>query len=166
MVCPVCHAQNFEGDDSCANCGADLTGNDVPEQATTFHGKLLGAHLDELGAPAPEIVDGDLTAREAIERMRRDSADCLLITEGGRLVGIFTDRDALLKVRAGHEGDRPVRELMTHDPVVLRHDDPIAVAIHKMAVGGFRHIPVMDGEMPIGVVAARDVFRHFQEVLG
>ena len=47
---------------------------------------------------------------------------------------------------------------MTPDPVVLRHDDPIAVAIHKMAVGGFRHIPIVEDGRPTGVVTARDVF--------
>jgi CBS domain-containing protein len=49
---------------------------------------------------------------------------------------------------------------MTPDPVVLRQDDPVAVAIHKMAVGGFRHVPIVDDGVPIGVVSARDVFRH------
>ena len=52
---------------------------------------------------------------------------------------------------------------MTPDPVVLRHDDPIAIAIHKMAVGGFRHIPILDGGRPTGVVTARDVFHHLAE---
>jgi CBS domain-containing protein len=55
---------------------------------------------------------------------------------------------------------------MTQDPVVLRHDDPIAVAIHKMAVGGFRHIPILDGGgLPTGVVSAKDVFRHIAEII-
>jgi CBS domain-containing protein len=55
---------------------------------------------------------------------------------------------------------------MTPDPVVLRPDDPIAVAIHKMAVGGFRHIPIVDaGHLPTGVVSARDVFRHIASQL-
>lgn len=166
MVCPVCHAQNFEGDDFCANCGADLTGNDVPEQATTFHGKLLGAHLDELGAPKPRTVAGDMPAAQAIERMRRDGIDCLLITEGDQLVGIFTDRDALLKVPDHMNTDLPIHDLMTRDPVVLRHDDPIAVAIHKMAVGGFRHVPIVDDGRPIAVVSAKDVFRHIATRLG
>jgi CBS domain-containing protein len=49
---------------------------------------------------------------------------------------------------------------MTRDPVVLRRSDAVAVAIHKMAVGGFRHVPIVDGGAPIGVVSARDVFRH------
>ena len=55
---------------------------------------------------------------------------------------------------------------MTPDPVVLRHDDPIAVAIHKMAVGGFRHIPIVEDGRPIGVVTAADVFRHLLDVIG
>jgi hypothetical protein len=43
--------------------------------------------------------------------------------------------------------------------------DPIAVAIHKMAIGGFRHIPIIENGRPTGVVTARDVFRHLAETL-
>ncbi len=56
---------------------------------------------------------------------------------------------------------------MTPDPVVLRPDDTLAVAIHKMAVGGFRHIPVVDAAgRPTAVVSAVDVFRHLATALG
>ena len=160
MICPVCQWDNYEGDDLCDNCGADLRASDTPEPATGFKGQLLGVHLDELGAPEPEVVEATADVAEAIERMHRDGIDCLLVIERGRLVGIFTDRDALLKL-AGHGPEhRPISELMTPDPVVLRHDDPIAVAIHKMAIGGFRHVPIVDDGRPIAVVSARDVFRH------
>ena len=160
MNCPVCQWDNYEGDDLCDNCGADLRASDTPEPATGFSGRLLGTHLDELGAPEPETVEATADVAEAIDRMHREGIDCLLVTEGGRLVGIFTDRDALLKL-AGHGPEhRPISELMTTDPVVLRHDDPIAVAIHKMAVGGFRHVPIVEDGRPIAVVSARDVFRH------
>jgi CBS domain-containing protein len=53
-----------------------------------------------------------------------------------------------------------VRDVMTPDPVVLRPDDSLAVAIHKMAVGGFRHIPVVDGGRPLAIVGAKDIFAH------
>jgi CBS domain-containing protein len=92
--------------------------------------------------------------------MRRDGIDCLLVLEGGVLVGIFTDRDAVLKVGPTVDDPRPLRQVMTSDPVVLQHDDPVAVAIHTMAVGEFRHVPIVDGATPIAVVSARDVFRH------
>jgi CBS domain-containing protein len=166
MICPVCQWQNYLGEDTCSNCGADLTSVDTPEAATAFHGELLGIHLDELGAPEPETVEADTSAGDAIAKMQREGLDCLLVTDNGRLVGIFTDRDAVLKV-AGRADDRHrVRELMTPDPVILRRDDPIAVAINKMAVGGFRHVPIVDRGRPIGVVSARDVFRHIATRLG
>ena len=160
MICPVCQWDNYAGDDLCENCGADLRASDTPEPAIGFHGLLLGTPLAELNAPEPETVEATADVAEAIDRMHREGIDCLLVTEGGRLVGIFTDRDAVLKL-AGHGPEhRPIGELMTTDPVVLRHDDPIAVAIHKMAVGGFRHVPIVQDGRPIAVVSARDVFRH------
>lgn len=160
MICPVCRFGNFPGDDTCANCGADLWSADTPQPATTFRGRLLGLHLDSLGAPAPNLIEASTSVDIAIDRMRSEGIDCLLVTEGGALVGIFTDRDAILKVAGTAKGDRPVRELMTPDPVVLRSGDPVAVAIHKMAVGGFRHVPIVSGGVPVAVVSAKDVFRH------
>jgi len=158
--CPVCGFGNFPGDDSCANCGADLWNADLPQPATTFHGRLLGMHLDELGAPAPKTVEAGMPVDEAIARMQKDGIDCLLVTDHGELVGIFTDRDAILKVAGRHSSATTIGEVMTPDPVILRAGDPVAVAIHKMAVGGFRHVPIVDRGHATGVVSARDVFRH------
>lgn len=166
MICPVCQWRNYLGEDICENCGADLRSTDIPEPATSFHGRLLGVHLDELGAPEPEMVEAGTSVGEAVTRMRRDGIDCLLVTDRGRLVGIFTDRDAVLKVAGRGDDRRPIEDLMTPDPVVLRRDDPIAVAINKMAVGGFRHVPIVDGGKPLAVVSARDVFRHIATRLG
>jgi CBS domain-containing protein len=98
--------------------------------------------------------------------MHDKAIDCVLVVEGERLVGIFTDRDAVLKVAGTKTGGQPISSVMTHDPVVLRHDETIAVAINKMAVGGFRHIPIVEDGRPTGVVSARDVFHHLAESLG
>jgi len=166
MLCPVCRHDNLQGEDNCENCGADLRTVDVPEQAVSFRGHLLGEHLDELGVGEPAIVDADLALTSAIARMHEIPTDCLLVTDGGRLVGIFTERDAVVKAAGMKLEAFDVRDFMTRDPVVLRHDETIAVAINKMAVGGFRHIPIVDDGRPIGVVAARDVFRHILAVLG
>jgi CBS domain-containing protein len=166
MRCPVCGADNLTGAEVCDNCGADLAGADVPQATTTFHGRLLGEHLDELGAPSPVTVGPDTTLDVTIERMHAAEADCVLVTQDGRLVGIFTDRDAVVKAAGTRLDALRVRDFMTPDPVVLRHDDPIAVAIHKMAVGGFRHIPIVENGRPTGVVTARDVFDHLAEILG
>mgnify|MGYP000105996700 CR=1 FL=1 len=166
MRCPVCGFDNLLGSDICDNCGSDLAGHDVPQSATTFRGHLLGQPLDALAMGAPETLDIDGSVDEAIQRMHETGADCILVTAAGRLVGIFTDRDAVVKVAGQGVGSRAIAELMTRDPVVLRHDETIAVAINKMAVGGFRHIPIVEHGRPTGVVTARDVFRHLVESLG
>jgi len=158
--CPVCGFGNFPGDDSCANCGADLWNADTPQPATSFRGRLLGMHLDELGAPAPKSVEIGLPVDEAIARMQAEGIDCLLVTDHGALVGIFTDRDAILKVAGRPADGTTIGDVMTADPVILRSGDPVAVAINKMAVGGFRHVPIVDAGVPTGVISARDVFRH------
>ena len=98
--------------------------------------------------------------------MHDTEADCVLVTVDDRLVGIFTDRDAVVKAAGQALDGLQIRDFMTPDPVVLRHDDPIAIAIHKMAVGGFRHIPIIQDGRPTGVVTARDVFHHLAETIG
>lgn len=165
MHCPVCGFDNLTGADICDNCGADLAGHDVPQAATSFHGTLLGEHLDELGAPAPHVVAPDLPLDAAIAQMHASAVDCVLVVERERLIGIFTERDAVVKAAGKRHAAMRVRDVMTPDPVVLRHDDPIAVAIHKMAVGGFRHIPLVEDGRPTGVVTARDVFAHLARMI-
>lgn len=160
MICPVCGTDNLTGAEVCDNCGADLGGTGVPQAASSFHSRLLGEHLVDLGAPAPATVTPDTLVSAAIETMHATGVDCLLVVEGGKLVGIFTDRDAVVKAAGKRLESFHVRDFMTVDPVVLRHDDPIAVAIHKMAVGGFRHIPIVEDGRPTGVVTARDIFHH------
>src|SRR5262245_65492098 len=127
MQCPVCGTENLIGAEVCDNCGADLAGHDVPQATTTFHGRLLGEHLAELGAPPPGTVGPETPVSVAIERMHTAEADCVLVTDGDRLVGIFTDRDAVVKAAGTRLDAFQVRDFMTPDPVVLRHDDPIAV---------------------------------------
>ena len=166
MKCPVCGFDNLTGTEVCDNCGADLAGHDTPQPALSFHGRLLGEHLDELGAPPPLTVDPETPVSVAIARMQDSESDCVLVTVDGRLVGIFTDRDAVVRAAGTSLDAFQVRDFMTPDPVVLRHDDPIAIAIHKMAVGGFRHIPIVEDGRPTGVVTARDVFHHLASVLG
>jgi CBS domain-containing protein len=165
-ICPVCHHQNFAGEDLCEECGADLTAVDLPQDAIAFHGRLLGEHLDALGAKPPLTVPSTMALDEAITLMHSTPADCLLVMHGDTLAGIFTDRDAVVRTTGIRLSSFLVRDFMTRDPVVLRHDETLAIAIHKMAVGEFRHIPIVENGRPIGVVAAADVFRHILGVIG
>ncbi|HYM84082.1 MAG TPA: CBS domain-containing protein [Candidatus Dormibacteraeota bacterium] len=166
MRCPSCGFENLQGDDSCANCGADLWTVDTPQMATTFQGRLLGEHLGAIEATEPPTIGPGESMDRAVELMRSAGVDHLLVMADGRLIGIVTDRDVVLKLADKRLSAFDVRDIMTRDPVVLRPDDTLAVAIHKMAVGGFRHIPVVDEGRPVTVIAAKDAFHHILRILG
>ena len=98
MLCPVCRHDNFEGEDTCANCGADLSASDLPQPALEFHDTVLGERLASLGVGEPSVVAPGLSVSDAVRRMHDAATDCLLVSDGDRLVGIFTDRDAVVRV--------------------------------------------------------------------
>jgi CBS domain-containing protein len=90
--------------------------------------------------------------------MQEHKSGAVVVLQGLKIVGIFTDRDVLERVAPDPAVlDAPVASVMTPDPVVLREDDMMAYALNKMGVGGFRHIPVVrDGEL-VGILTGRDV---------
>jgi CBS domain-containing protein len=107
---------------------------------------------------SPFTVPAELTVAEAARRMRRERVGAALVTEGERLVGIFTERDALFRVIAEDRDPAKVRvvEAMTRDPVTVHPDRPFGHALHLMFEGGFRHVPVIEDGRLLGVVSARD----------
>jgi CBS domain-containing protein len=169
MVCPVCAFVNIMGADLCANCGSDLSSSDIPVATTPFERLLVDVPLSTLTTRPPFTVTADTSIAEVLRRMRDEQTADILVMDGGRLVGIFTERDATLKL-AGNAADgrdlatTPIRDVMTADPVVLRGTDSIAVAVQKMAVGGFRHIPLVRDDQPVGVISPADVFRHILRI--
>lgn len=167
MICAVCGFENIQGVDECENCGADLRTVDIPRPSTALEDRLVRDHLDRVHGRAPIIVPGDTPVRSAIRRMQDERANAVLVGDGSRLQGIFTERDAVMKLAGSGLDGVDVKDVMTPDPVVLRADDTIAIAIHKMAVGGFRHIPLVeDGGRVVGIVSAQDVVRHILALLG
>ena len=164
--CPVCGHENYAGEDACEACGADLRTIDVPQDAVDFHGRLLGEHLARPGIERPPTVVAGTSAKAAIARMKDDGLECLLVVDDDRLRGIVTYQDAILKLQGRPLEGMVVDALMTPDPVVLRHDDTTAVALHKMAVGGFRHIPIVEDGRLLGLIQARNLFGHLLEVIG
>ena len=166
MICPACGFDNIAGNDECDRCGTPLTGADVPAPQTRFEARLVGGRLSGLASHSPRTVEPAAPVAEVVTTMRADGLDGVLVVDHGRLIGIFTERDALLKLAGRSLAGISVSDVMTPDPVVLREDDTIAVAIHKMALGGFRHIPLVDGGKPTGIVTARDVFHRIAEIVG
>ena len=163
MICPICGHENLQGVD---NCGADLRTVDIPTPGTGFEARLLKEHLDAVGAAQPLMIESDAPVGEALRLMQEGQNGCVLAVRDGRLVGLFTERDALLKVAGRPLDGVRVADVMTGDPVMLRPEDSVAVALHKMAVGGFRHVPLVVDGRPVGVATARDLLRHIDHLLG
>jgi CBS domain-containing protein len=99
----------------------------------------------------------------AIGIMREHRIGCVLVVDAGRLVGIITERDLLLKLDSP-DTTRPVSALMTPDPEALTPDDPIVYALNKMSVGGFRHVPLVDAAYrPVGIISVKDIVDYLAE---
>ncbi len=97
---------------------------------------------------------------EAVRLMREHHVGCVLAVDDGRLAGILTERDLLLKLE-GADLSRPVRDLMTPQPAVLHPDDPVIYALHRMAVGGYRHVPLVDDAgTPVGILSVKDIVHY------
>jgi CBS domain-containing protein len=118
---------------------------------------MIREPIRQLNPPAPLSLPGSAPVAEAIRIMREHRVGCVLVVDGDRLAGIITERDLLLKLGQA-ELTRPVSDLMTPDPEVLRPDDPIVYALNKMSVGGFRHVPLVDAaQRPVGIVSVKDI---------
>ena len=84
---------------------------------------------------------------------------------GGRMIGIFTERDFVNRVvAAGVDGGQAVSSVMTRSPKTVRRSASVQSAVELMASGGYRHLPVLgDGGEPLGVLSVKDVVRYLVE---
>ena len=162
IVCPHCGHMNFSGADLCEECSQDLTHESLPKPTEGIQRQIMGEAVKRLKIDQTLGISPEASVPEAIHYMQDHHIGCLLVLEDEKVVGIFTERDLLNKV-AGKTPDLQkirVREVMTANPVVLKEDDSIAFALNKMAVGGFRHIPVVVKGFPIGIISVRNVLRY------
>jgi CBS domain-containing protein len=104
-------------------------------------------------------VDSGETIAAVAQRMVERNLGAVLVLEGGRLVGIMTERDLMRSVARGVHGDALVAEYMSRDPETIAPDDTTEHAAVLMIHGGFRHLPVVDGDEVVGMLSIRDLVR-------
>ena len=95
---------------------------------------------------------------EAAAAMTARRVGSALVVADGRLIGIVTERDVLRAVGSGDVGGH-VRDWMTRHPETVDADESAQQAAVVMIHGGFRHLPVLDGGKPCGIVSIRDLMR-------
>ncbi|HEX4337788.1 MAG TPA: CBS domain-containing protein [Polyangiaceae bacterium] len=142
--------------------------DDLGREPPALSGEVLDHPIRLLEPREAVLISSSASVAEAVVILNERKAGCVLVMEGGKLVGIFTDRDivrrvlptglALDQVRVG---DHTTKELD-----VLTLDDSIAFALNRMSAGDSRHVPLVDAAgHPLAVVSVRDVVnfvvRHF-----
>ena len=101
---------------------------------------------------APEVL-----VDRAAKLMAAKNVGAVLVVDDNRLVGIFTERDLLVRVVAQRLDAHATRlaDVMTREPQTIDPDKPFGYALLVMREKGFRHLPVVESGQPIGIVSSR-----------
>jgi CBS domain-containing protein len=124
----------------------------------------------------PGVIDGcqalccmpkESTAQDAAMMMREHRVGAAMVMEGGRLIGIVTERDLVNRLLAmgGDARTTRVGELMTGDPETVAPDDPALLALDRMRSGHYRHLPVLRDHEVCGMVSIRDLYEAVRQGL-
>ncbi|MEQ8789223.1 MAG: CBS domain-containing protein [Pirellulaceae bacterium] len=166
IICPYCDSENIGGADHCEACGQSLDDLHLPEPATAVERDLLRDRVSALRPKPPIFVAPATPVRDVLNKLLEQGIGCVLVVEDQKLVGIFSERDALMRVGTEIDtlGDKPVSEFMTTSVETLKPTAKLAFAVQRMDVGGFRHVPVVDdGGNPIGIISVRDILSYLTE---
>lgn len=125
--------------------------------------------VDLLVENLPISLPVTASVARACELMRENHVGCIVVVDARsqQLAGIFTERDVVMKVVGKSDPEKtPLSAVMTRDVESLTPEDAIGVALALMATGGYRHVPVVDGEgRVLGVVSAKDLLRRVASLL-
>ena len=123
-----------------------------------------------LEGKAPLVsVSPAATVFEALELMARHDVGALVVVDGGRLVGVFSERDYARKVILLGKASKElaVSEIMTPRALCVVPDDSVEACMALMTDKRVRHLPVIDGGAVVGVVSIGDVVKwRVEEIEG
>jgi CBS domain-containing protein len=120
-----------------------------------LEGRVADMKIEPYTALPPQT-----SVEQTLRQMGELNIACVMIVEGDRLLGIFSERDVLHKIADRYEQikARPVSEFMTPSPVAVRRTDSPAKALNLMAVSGFRHLPIINvDDKVVGILGPRRV---------
>jgi len=106
-------------------------------------------------------IEADATVSEAIARLVQNNIGSLPVTDGGRLAGIFSERDVLRGLHSHGEGFGKTRisDVMTRNPVTCKLDDDVNEVMGAMSGRRIAKVPVLDGDLLVGIVSVGDVIK-------
>ena len=153
MNCPSCGHENIDGNDRCENCLAPFRDLDVPraDSAEGLARSVMEDNLSELDTDETICVAPDMPALEVARLIKNSNSGCALVVDGGKLVGIFTEHDVLLRMTGQAQPGSPARAATTRpdkpqfvEPRIIEHPGPPS---GQPAWGGRN--PDSQNEMPL-----------------
>lgn len=167
VKCPACGNEYLiQGEDRCPKCLHSMMQMDLPaaQKKDGFRDAVLNAPISHLLTGRDLLVAApEDTIQQIVRIFQAENKNCVLVYKKKKLVGILSNRDILLKVAGKHKdlSKVKVQDVMTPNPEFVHAEDPIAFAVNKMAMGGFRHLPVIaeDGH-PYSIILIKDVLGY------
>lgn len=109
-------------------------------------------------------LEPSVSVAKALEQMQSQNRGMVLVCEHHKVVGIFTERDALKMMAAAADFGQPISQHMTPRPLLLKADDTVGRAITLMSQGGYRRLPIVDATgQPTGIVTAEGIIHYLAE---
>jgi CBS domain-containing protein len=115
--------------------------------------------VGNLMTPKPVTVDSNATVQDAARLMREHHIGTVIVTENGKLAGLVTDRDIVVRGVAEHEDATKLKvsDVLTRDVTPLAPSDPVEKAVELMRKHAVRRFPVVEDGRPVGVLAIGDL---------
>jgi CBS domain-containing protein len=119
----------------------------------------MASQVREVMSTRLVTLDRKASAAEAVRKMRDEDIGDVLVLSGGKLCGILTDRDIVVRCIAhGTSPDRcPVDEICSQDLETLSPDDSIDEAVGLMKRRSLRRVPIVEKGRPVGIVSLGDL---------
>lgn len=119
---------------------------------------------DLMTAPA-ECLSSDDTLADAARQLAQHDVGSMPVVDGGRLVGVLTDRDIVVSglAKGLDANTATVGEVATSNVVTVNADDDAETVAEVLADKQIRRVPVVDGDEVVGVIAQADVARKLDE---
>lgn len=166
IKCPSCGFENIAGMDGCVECLHSLMQKDLPrpKKGDSYQSALMTTPMTELLTGKDLLVANTTdTVDKIIDIFQKEKKSSILVYDKRKLVGIITNRDLLYKV-AGKKKDLKkiqAKDIMTSNPEYVTPDAPISYIVNKMAMGGFRRVPVLRSDgTPVSIINIKDVMTY------
>jgi 2-oxoglutarate ferredoxin oxidoreductase subunit beta len=141
--------------------------DEKPPQLSPAEKSLEKDQVSDLARRRHVVVTADVPVGDVLKQLVDNRVGCAVVVENGqKVVGIFSERDALVKINTDFATlrQKPVADFMTRNPETLKADAKIAFAVQRMDLGGYRHVPIVDDAGALqGVISVRDILNYLTQ---